>query len=361
MSADGFHIRLTLPRADFDVHVSLALPARGITVLYGASGSGKTSVLRCVAGLERAQHARIVVGGEVWQDGAQRVFLPTHRRALGYVFQEASLFDHLDVEGNLRYGLQRARAPGAELTLHTAVQLLGIGDLLRRRTDQLSGGERQRVAIARALATSPRLLLLDEPMAALDSARRQDILPWLERLRDELRIPMLYVTHSADELARLADHLVVLERGRVQAEGAVQEVLSAIDSPVVAGDDAGALLSGRVAERDAHWQLVRVAFDGGSLWLRDSGVPVGQAVRLRVLARDVSLTTEEPQHTSIQNHLPCTVESIAPDAHPSQVLLRVRCGASVLLARITRRALDALGLQPGSAAWVQVKSVALVQ
>ncbi len=361
MSVEDLQISLTLPRADFDLHVSLTLPARGITVLYGASGSGKTSLLRCVAGLERAHHARIVVAGEVWQDDAQRLFLPTHRRALGYVFQEASLFDHLDVQGNLRYGMQRARAPGAELTLHTAVQLLGIGDLLRRRTDQLSGGERQRVAIARALATAPKVLLLDEPMAALDQARRQDILPWLERLRDELRIPMLYVTHSADELARLADQLVVLERGRVQASGPVQEVLAAIDSPVVVGEDAGALLGGKVAERDAHWQLVRVAFDGGSLWLRDSGVPVGQAVRLRVLARDVSLTTTEPQHTSIQNHLPGTIESIAPDAHPSQVLLRVRCGASVLLARITRRAVDALGLQPGRAVWVQVKSVALVQ
>lgn len=361
MSVEELQISLTLPRVDFDLHVNLALPARGITVLFGASGSGKTSVLRCVAGLERAHHARVVVGGEVWQDDAQRLFLPTHRRALGYVFQEASLFDHLDVQGNLRYGMQRARAPGAELTLHTAVQLLGIGDLLRRRTDQLSGGERQRVAIARALATAPKVLLLDEPMAALDQARRQDILPWLERLRDELRIPMLYVTHSADELARLADQLVVLERGRVKASGPVQEVLSAIDSPVVVGEDAGALLGGKVAERDAHWQLVRVAFDGGSLWLRDSGVPVGRAVRLRVLARDVSLTTVEPQHTSIQNHLPGTLESIAPDAHPSQVLVRVRCGASVLLARITRRALDALGLQTGRAVWVQVKSVALVQ
>ena len=359
--AQAFHVRLTLPRADFDLEVDLQLPARGITVLYGTSGSGKTSVLRCVAGLERARAARVVVAGEVWQDEAAGVFLPTHRRALGYVFQEASLFDHLDVRGNLHYGLRRAHAPGAELTLHTAVQLLGIADLLGRRTHQLSGGERQRVAMARALATSPRLLLLDEPMAALDAARRQDILPWLERMRDELRIPMLYVTHSADELSRLADHLVVLERGRVRAQGAVQEVLAAIDSPVVVGEDMGALLAGEVAERDARWQLVRVSFDGGSLWLRDSGVPLGRAVRLRVLARDVSLTTVEPRHTSIQNHLPCVIESVAPDAHPSQVLVRVRCGASLLLARITRRAYADLGLQPGTSAWVQVKSVALVQ
>lgn len=356
-----FLVQLTLPRADFDVQADLQLPASGITVLYGASGSGKTSVLRCVAGLERAHHARIVVAGEVWQDDAAHVFLPPHQRALGYVFQEASLFGHLDVQGNLAYGMQRTRSPQAAQTLQAAVELLGIGHLLRRGVDELSGGERQRVAIARALATSPKVLLLDEPMAALDAARRQEILPWLEKLRDELSIPMLYVTHSADELARLADHLVVLERGRVQATGPVQEVLAAIHSPVVVGEDAGALLQGTVAERSERWQLARVAFDGGDLWLRDSGVPVGRSVRLRVLARDVSLTTAEPQHTSIQNHFPCEVESIAPDIHPSQVLVRARCGGSVLLARVTRRALDALQLQPGSQAWVQVKSVALVQ
>ncbi len=361
MTATGLQVQLRLPRVDFDLQVDLQLPDRGITVLFGPSGSGKTSLLRCVAGLEKARAARVVVAGEVWQDDAAGVFLPTHRRALGYVFQEASLFEHLDVQGNLHYGARRARSPQAAQTLQAAIGLLGIADLLQRRPEQLSGGERQRVAIARALATAPQLLLLDEPMAALDQARRQDILPWLERLRDELHIPMLYVTHSADELARLADHLVVLERGRVMGAGPVGEVLSAVNNPVVVGEDAGALLQGRVAERDGQWQLARVDFDGGALWLRDSGIPVGRPVRLRVLARDVSITTEQPRHTSIQNHLPCTIGSIAPDTHPSQALVRVHCGPSVLLARITRRALDALALRPGSAAWVQVKSVALVQ
>jgi molybdate transport system ATP-binding protein len=354
-------IRLRLPRADFELQTHLQLPASGITVLYGASGSGKTSLLRCVAGLERATDACIVVAGEVWQDDAERVFLPTHRRALGYVFQEASLFDHLSVQGNLAYGLKRTRSAQAASSLESAVGLLGIAHLLNRKPAQLSGGERQRVAIARALATEPRLLLLDEPMAALDQARRQDILPWLEKLRDELSIPMLYVTHSADELSRLADQLVVLDQGRVKAEGPVREVMSAVHSPVVVGEDAGALLQGRVTERDAQWHLARVSFDGGELWLRDSGVAVGQAVRLRVLARDVSIMTEEPHHTSIQNHLPCIVEVLADDVHPSQLLLRLRCGPSILLARITRRAQDALGLQPGRQVWAQVKSVALVQ
>lgn len=359
MTSD-FHIRLSLPRAGFSLEVDLRLPPAGITVLFGHSGSGKTSVLRCVAGLEAACHARVVVAGEVWQDDQARIYLPTHRRALGYVFQEASLFEHLDVLGNLRYGMKRSRSPQAMRTLEAAIELLGIGHLLRRPVGQLSGGERQRVAIARALATMPRLLLLDEPMAALDGARRQEILPWLEKLRTELSLPMFYVTHSVDELARLADHLVVLENGKVKASGPVESVLAATDMAEVLGEDTGALLQGTIAERSAAWHLVRVDFDGGSFWLRDNRLPVGHTVRLRVLARDVSLATREPQHTSIRNHFPCVVESIAPGTHPSQVLLRVRCGKAVLLARITRHALAALGLEAGSTAWAQVKSVALV-
>ena len=361
MTGEAMIVQLTLPRADYALQVDLRLPAQGITVLFGASGSGKTSILRCMAGLEKPHKAKIAIGHEVWQDDATGHFVPTHQRPIGYVFQEASLLTHLNVMGNLRYAVQRARSEPAETTLQSAVELLGIAHLLQRKPEQLSGGERQRVAIARALATKPRVLLLDEPMASLDQARRQEILPWLERLRDQLRIPMVYVTHSTDELARLADHLVVLAQGRVQASGPAPTVLGAIEPAVVVGQDAGALLQGQVLALDAHWHLAQVAFPGGALWVRDSGLRMGQAVRLRVLAQDVSLTTEEPRHTSIQNHLPCVVDAIAGDAHPSQCLIRVRCGESFLLARITRRALAALNLQPASAAWVQVKSVAIVQ
>jgi molybdate transport system ATP-binding protein len=280
---------------------------------------------------------------------------------LGYVFQEASLFEHLDVIGNLRYGLQRVRSTQAQATLEAAVELLGIGHLLHRRTHELSGGERQRVAIARALATSPRLLLLDEPMAALDLARRNEILPWLEKLRDELHIPMLYVTHSADELARLADHLVVLERGQVKAAGPVTEVLSSLEVPVVVGEDAGVVLQGLVQDRDTGWHLACVRFAGGQLWLRDTGLALNQRVRLRVLARDVSLAIQEPHDTSIQNHFMAEVDSVADDTHPSQMLVRLRCGPSLLLARITRRSWHSLELQVGQKVWAQVKSVAIVQ
>ena len=360
-SAASSRIRLQVVREGFRLAVDLALPATGITVLFGASGSGKTTLLRCVAGLERAPQGLVRIGSQVWQDDEARIFLPTWRRPLGYVFQEASLFEHLTVKGNLHFGLKRTGSRDDGQVLDAAIRLLGIDKLLDRLPAGLSGGERQRVAIARALATQPRLLLLDEPLAALDHARKQEILPWLERLRDELSTPMLYVTHSADELARLADHLVVLDQGRVTAEGPAASVLAAISSPVLAGDEIGALLAGRVVERDTRWHLSRVAFDGGSLWLRDSGLPLGHLVRLRVLARDVSMAVEEPRGTSIQNHLPCTIESSAPDVHPSQVLVRVRVGASTLVARITGRSFDALGLQPGKSAWLQVKSVALLE
>ena len=351
-------LRLQLARPAFMLDVDLTLPARGITGVFGPSGCGKTTLLRCVAGLERARHARVAIEGDIWQDEAQGRFLPTWQRPLGYVFQEASLFDHLDVRGNLAFGQRRARG-GNAIPLDHAVDLLGIAPLLSRRPHQLSGGERQRVALARALATQPRLLLLDEPLASLDAPRRREILPWLERLRDELSIPMLYVTHSADEVARLADHLVLLDQGRVTASGPLVETLARLD--VALDEDAGALLLAVVRELDARWQLARVEFEGGSLWVADTQLALGQPVRVRVLARDVSVATEPPHGSSIQNLLPCVVQGLAPGAHPSQALVQLACGASLLVARITARAADALGLAPGVPVWAQVKSAALVR
>lgn len=360
MSANGLHIRVRCARPAFALDVDLQLPAQSITVLFGASGSGKTTLLRCVAGLERAQAGYIRIGEALWQDDTQGVFVPTWKRAVGYVFQEASLFEHLSVQGNLEYGLRRLRGAAQPIQRDTAIALLGLETLLQRRPQQLSGGERQRVAIARALCAQPELLLLDEPLASLDQARREEILPWLERLRHELHLPMLYVTHAADEVARLADTLVVLDKGRVVQAGPVTQVLSQIDTPITLGDDVGALLEARLTERDARWHLARVSFDGGSLCLRDTPRALGEAVRLRILARDVSIATQAPQHTSIQNVLPCVIEAIQGDAHPSQVLVRLRCGQAVLLARITARAADVLQLHTGMAVWAQVKAVALV-
>jgi molybdate transport system ATP-binding protein len=359
----ALEVEVRLPRSDFVLDVNMTLPARGITVLLGASGSGKTTLLRCVAGLEQAPHARISIAGHVWQNSAHGVNLPTWQRPLGYVFQEASLFDHLDVAGNLRYAQKRAKHAVRSdlLALGEVIELLGLSSLLGRRANDLSGGERQRVAIARALAAQPEILLLDEPLASLDPARRQEVLPWLERLRDELQIPMLYVTHSVDEASRLADTLVVLADGKVAAVGPAADVLAQVETPSLWGDETCALLGVRVAERDARWHLVRLDFSGGSLWLPDAGLAVGADLRLRVLARDVSLTTQEPSHTSIQNVLPCTVQAVVDDIQPAQALVQLICGDSLLLARVTRRAVDALGLQVGVRVWAQIKAMALAR
>jgi molybdate transport system ATP-binding protein len=355
-------LRLAVARGAFALDVAIELPGDGITVLFGPSGSGKTTVLRCVAGLERATgHVRIA--GTDWQDDTSRTFLPAWQRPVGYVVQEASLFPHLDVRGNLRYAGKRATPRAKPIALDTVIGLLGIGDLLDRDTTSLSGGERQRVAIARALATQPELLLLDEPLAAIDPARRREVLPWLEALRDELRIPMLYVTHAADEMARLADTLVLLDKGRVVACGPLADTLARVDLPLARDEDAGALLQGRVADRDARWHLVRIDFAGGALWLRDDGIALGDSVRVRVLARDISLATHAPltTDTSIQNALACTVRAVVPASHPSQVLVQLACGSDTLLARVTARAADALSLAPGLPVWAQVKSAGLVR
>lgn len=358
----GHRLRLALDRGDLRLDVDLALPGQGITVLFGPSGSGKTTVLRCVAGLERAA-GEVRIGGEAWQDDVAGTFLPTWRRPLGYVFQEASLFPHLDVAGNLRYAQRRATSGDEGPDLAEVVQLLGLGALLARGVHDLSGGERQRVAIARALATRPKLLLLDEPLASLDPARRKEVLPWLEGLRDRLGLPMLYVTHSADEMARLADTVVLLDQGRVLAAEPPEDVLGRLDLPLAADEDAGALIEGRVAQRDAAWHLARIDLEGGSLWVRDEGLAAGTPVRVRVLARDVSVATASaaPGTTSVQNLLPCTVQAVVPGNHPSQVTVRLSCGPQALLARITARGADQLGLAPGREVWAQVKSAALVR
>ena len=360
MSGHVNHVALRVPRAEFTLSVDIACPDKGITVLSGPSGSGKTTVLRCVAGLERAGHGVVRIAGETWQDSDAAIFRPTWQRPLGYVFQEASLFEHLNVKENLEYGLKRIKSLGAKKSLDDSIELLGIRTLMARRPAALSGGERQRVAIARALATQPRLLLLDEPLSALDFTRRQEVLPWLERIRDEVGTPMLYVTHSADEILRLADHLVLMDRGTVVMAGETAAVLASANSPITMGDDVSVLLNAHITERDERWNLHCVEFDGGRLWASDNGLPVNTKVRVRVLARDVSLTIDEPQPSSIQNHLHGVVQSVVQDSHPSQSLVRISCGGAVVLARVTRKAVDALDVRPGVAIWAHVKAVAVV-
>lgn len=355
---DNIKARFCLDWPGFTLDVDLTLPGRGVTALYGHSGSGKTTLLRCIAGLERARQGFLSFKGEIWQD--DKIWLPTHRRPLGYVFQEASLFAHLTVLGNLRYGLRRVSADH-RVSLDQAIELLGIGHLLDRKPDRLSGGERQRVGIARALAVSPRILLMDEPLAGLDLKRKQEIVPYLDRLHDELDIPVLYVSHSPDEVVRLADHLVVIESGRVLANGPLSETLARLDLPIRLGEDVGVVLDAIVGERDDAWHLARVDFPGGSLWTQDRGIAVGRRVRVRVLARDVSLARQKQEHTSIVNLLPGRVDAIADDEHPGSTLVRVQVGNSALVARLTKRSAAALGISVGQDIWVQVKSVALME
>ncbi len=339
----------------FSLDIDLTLPARGVIGLFGASGSGKTTLLRCVAGLERVADGRLRIGEDVWQDGL--TWLPTHKRPLGYVFQEASLFPHLTVIKNLRYGMRRVKG-AHRVSLDEAIELLGIGHLLDRRPDHLSGGERQRVAIARALAVSPRLLLMDEPLAALDLKRRQEILPYLDRLHDELRVPVLYVTHSSEEVGRLADHLVVLEKGRAVANGPLADVLADPGLSIHQRQDASVIVLGTVAEVDHEWHLSRIQFSGGNLWVPDHGGPCGKRVRVQILARDVSLATHLGT-SSIQNCLPGVVDMVRDGDHPGLALVRVRVGDTVLLASLTKRAVAQLALKPGQQLWAQVKALAL--
>jgi molybdate transport system ATP-binding protein len=259
-------LALRLARKDFSLDVMLQLPERGVSAVFGPSGCGKTTILRALAGLERAA-GRVALGDEVWQDDGRKLFVPTHRRSIGYVIQDAALFPHLSVQGNLEYGLRRSGQAGARDALDQAIDLLGIGALMGRNIATLSGGERQRVAIGRALATRPRLLLMDEPLAALDAERKADILPYLERLHTTLAVPIIYVTHAMDEVTRLADHLVLLRDGRALAAGATRELLSRADLPLARRDDAGVVLEARIDEHDAQYQMMRITVAGATLWV----------------------------------------------------------------------------------------------
>ncbi|MDH0361714.1 molybdenum ABC transporter ATP-binding protein [Comamonas aquatica] len=351
--------RLQLQRADFVLDVDLQLPGQGITALFGPSGCGKTTCLRSIAGLERAQ-GQVTVNGHVWQDDASRCWLPTHRRGLGYVFQEASLFPHLSVHDNIHYGLRRTPVARQRVALEQLLELLGIAQLLGRKPATLSGGERQRVAIARALATSPQMLLMDEPLSALDAERKAEVLPYLDRLQAHLDIPVLYVSHALDEVARLASHLVLLRAGRVQAQGATATMLSRLDLPLSQGDTATAVIDARVLAHDAATHLSTLAFAGGHLRLITPQPPVvGSQRRLRIQARDVSLCLQPPQHSSILNTLSATVQSVREDT-PGYAMVAVRTGHTHLLARISQYSAQQLHLETGQSLFIQVKSVALL-
>jgi molybdate transport system ATP-binding protein len=351
--------RFFLDYGEFKFDVDLRLPGSGVTVLFGPSGSGKTTLLRCIAGLQRAPRGFLKINGEVWQDSERGVFVPTHKRPLGYVFQEASLFPHLTVAGNLQFGRKRIGKTSNAVDLQQVIELLGIGHLLTRMPERLSGGERQRIAIARALALNPEVLLMDEPLASLDLQRKQEILPFLGRLNREFNIPVLYVTHSQQEVAQLADTLVIMADGRALASGPLAETLSRLDVPLAHDREAATVWPVTVIDHETDYHLTRVAFAGGTLSLPAIDAAVGAPLRVQIYARDASICLEAPSATSILNVLPATITGLA-DGRDGQSVVRLKVGNQALLAHITRKSELLLGLQVGMGVYVQIKGTSIL-
>lgn len=350
-------LSIKLTRQDFSLDLDLQLPAKGTTVIFGPSGSGKTTILRVIAGLEPGVNGSVNMNGQYWQK--QGLFLPPHQRRVGFVFQQAALLPHLSVRDNLRFGWKRVS--GSESQFDDCVEQLDLAPLFNRKISQLSGGERQRIALGRALLSLPEVLLLDEPLAALDVARRSEILIYLERLKQHTSIPMIYVTHSVNEMSRLADHLVLMRSGRVRHAGDALDVMNRPDVPLAMRDDAGTVVEAMVDQVDPSGLLtLRSAW--GVLYGQGSGQVQGQSVRVRVQARDVSIALSHHSDSSVLNILPVRILSIR-DSLNGQVLVELGAGENQnqsLLARVSHLSAQRLNLEAGLSVWAQVKAVALL-
>ena len=345
--------------ANFHLNVDVDVPMSGITAIFGPSGSGKTTLLRCLAGLERAPNGFMQVGNEVWQDEKIGLCLPLYKRPIGSVFQEPRLFPHYNVRANLLYGYTRIRSEERRIAIEQVIDILGISHLLERRIHKLSGGEQQRVAIGRALLTSPKLLLLDEPLASLDIQRKQELLPFIRRLHEALRIPVMYVSHAIGEILQLADRVMLLKEGRVIAVGALNEMLTSLKFRGNFGAHRmAAILDARVASHEAQYGLTQLEFNGQSLFVPLQAVAVGQIMRVHILSSDVSLVLEKiTAPTSVLNILEATIVEIREmDQASVDVLLDI---GAPLIASITRKSLISLGLKPGHRVFAHIKAVAL--
>ena len=359
----------------FAIDVELNLPSKGITIVFGPSGSGKTTLIRCIAGLVKSESGYLKVNNEVWQDDDS--FLKPHQREVGYVFQEASLFPHLSVSQNIEYGLKRALKK-VHVSASTAyrespeyqkiIAMLGIEKLLDRRPQKLSGGERQRVAIARALLNKPKLLLMDEPLASLDEHLKEQILPYLEELPKITNIPIIYVTHSMREVARLADHVVVMQKGKVQSTGSFNQVFAMeqnADSSGIHLRDIATVLQGTFTERESDWQLLKFEFQGGHFWLSDSGESLNKQYRVRIPAKDISISLCDENQSSILNRLPAKVIAVQSYENSANCLVRLKLitpsSGTTLVAQITRKSAHEMGLAPDMSVWAQIKSVSLLR
>jgi len=354
----GLRAHLHWRRGGRNFALEAAVPARGVTALFGPSGAGKTSCLRAIAGLDRDCRGTLTFSGEAWQEDSQDIFVPPHRRRIGYVVQDAELFTHLTVAGNIDYGFRRAGSP-EHLGRERLIDDFGLRGLLTRRPDALSGGERQRVAIVRALLSDPALLLFDEPLSALDGIARSALLTALESLHASLAVPMIYVSHSIDEVARLADHVLILDGGRIVAQGSLKDTLARADLPPALADAAGTVIEGRVAAHDERYHLTELAFEGGRLYLPRSEARIGARLRCRIAARDVTLSLQPHPGSSALNQLPGHVLTIEDAGDTSQCLVLLQVGAERVMARISRRSCEGLALKPGSAVHAQFKATAL--
>jgi len=349
---------LTLDHGDFGLKIAHRAALTGITALFGPSGAGKSSLLRAIAGLERRAAGRIGFDGELWQDSAAGIFVEPHRRGAGLVFQDARLFGHLSVKGNLRYAARRAPAGGAAMGEAAVIEALDLGPLLGRRPASLSGGERQRVALGRALLTRPRLMLMDEPLSGLDIRRKAAILPYIARLPEAFGVPVLYVTHAIDEVTRIADRMIALNAGRIAAAGPLAETFARLD--IDAGGsrfEAGVILRARVTGQDPAYRLTRLEAEGQPLVMPAADVAMGSEVQLRVRARDVMLARARPEGISAQNVLAGQVSEIVSEAGTAFAEVFVAVGAQSLRARITRAAVDQLGLAGGAPVVAVLKAI----
>ncbi|MEM8645026.1 MAG: molybdenum ABC transporter ATP-binding protein [Pseudomonadota bacterium] len=359
MSPSQLELSAELAFSDFTVNIDEVISLAGITALFGPSGSGKSTLLRILAGLEKRAKGRVVFNGTVWADSASGMYVPAHRRSVGLVFQDGRLFSHLTVGGNLNYALSRSPKDQRPISFDQVVEALDLSALLERKPDGLSGGERQRVALGRTVLTQPGLLLLDEPLSALDVRRKGELLPFIEKVPDVFGIPCIFVSHAVDEVARLADDAIILRDGEVALRGELPDIFQQLDMHGFTGNfEAGAVVEARVIEHDTQYQLTNLDLGGEVMQMpMVSSLNPGDQVRLRIRARDVSLALKRPSGVSIRNCLPAVVEEVRaePDTAFAEVLVRV--GQQGLRSRITRQSADELKLAPGLKAYALVKSV----
>lgn len=352
----SIRVDISVQRDDFTLEVNTDIALSGVTAIFGSSGSGKTTLLRCIAGLIPHTQGCITLGETIWQNETE--FIATHKRGVGFVFQQPSLFAHLNVQKNINFGLYRAKAPMPTKQIKHMLDLMGIESLLNRMPWQLSGGEQQRVAIARTLVTNPNLLLLDEPLAALGDDQKSDILPFLTQTFKQLSIPVVYVSHVKDEIAKLADHLVLLESGKIIGQGEVKEMFTSLDLPLAHALDAESVIETEVTDYDENFGLVRLNLAGISLQVASPPLTLGSHVRLQIFARDISIALEKPNNSSILNVIPVIIDSLKQQGK-SQVNLRLLVGNSVILSRITRKSALQLNLKPGDSVYAQIKTAAI--